>query len=83
MTKYEMMEKYYSNFDKNNYETACELIKKAMQAGEKGVYLPGKHSVSEFTWVATKETIDKLREDGYDIDVEWEPWDYWSVEWGY
>ena len=83
MTKYEMMEKYYSNFDKNNYETACEMIKEAMQEGEKGVYLPGKNGACGFEWVATHDTIERLRKDGFDIDVEWNPWEYWSVEWGY
>ena len=70
-------------FDKNNYETACEKIKEAMQKGEKFIYLPGKNGSTEFTWAATRETIERLRTDGFNIDVEWDPWEYWSIEWGY
>lgn len=36
----------------------------------------------EFTWSATEETIARLREDGFDIDKVWDPWEYWSIEWG-
>ena len=55
-----------------------------MKSGKKYVYLPGKNgSRFEFTWSATYETIARLREDGFDIDVVWDPWDYWSIEWGY
>ena len=54
-----------------------------LKEGEKYVYLPGKNSRDEFGWCATPETIDRLREDGFDIDVVWNPWEYWSVEWGY
>ena len=55
-----------------------------MESGEKYVYLPGKNDSSgEFTWSATDETIARLREDGFDIDKVWNPWEYWSIEWGY
>ena len=40
-------------------------------------------SSGEFTWSATEETIARLREDGFDIDKVWDPWEYWSIEWGY
>ena len=79
MTREEMMKQYYES----NYEKAQEMIQKAMEKGDKYVYLPGKNSRDEFRWCATPETIDRLREDGFDIDVVWSPWEYWSVEWGY
>lgn len=83
MTKEEMMKLYYSEDIESNYEKAQEMIQKAMKEGEKYVYLPGKNSRDGFGWCATPETIARLREDGFDIDVFWNPWDYWSVEWGY
>ena len=85
MTKEEMINAYYTNGDsRRNYEEAQRRIKEAMQKGESHVYLPGKNdSGGKFTWSATEETIAKLREDGFDIDVVWDPWEYWSIEWGY
>jgi len=84
MTKEEMMESYYANGDgEKNYEEAQKRIKKAMEKGEPYVLLPGKNNESEFSWVATYDTIARLREDGFDIDKVWDPWEYWSVEWGY
>ena len=85
MTKEEMVNAYYTpGYNKLNYEEAQRRIKEAMESGEKYVYLPGKNgSRFEFTWSATYETIARLREDGFDIDVVWDPWDYWSIEWGY
>ena len=85
MTKEEMVNAYYTpGYNKLNYEEAQKRIKEAMESGEKYVYLPGKNGSSgEFTWSATYETIARLREDGFDIDVVWDPWDYWSIEWGY
>ena len=66
-----------------NYEEAQKRIKEAMESGEEYVYLPGKNgSGCEFTWSATEETIERLRKDGFDIDRVWDPWEYWSVEWG-
>ena len=83
MTKEEMLNAYYTDYDKN-YKEAQKRIKEAMESGEKYVYLPGKNGSSgEFTWSATDGTIAKLREDGFDIDVVWDPWEYWSIEWGY
>lgn len=79
-----MMEAYYINGNnERNYEEAQRRIKEAMESGEKYVYLPGKNGADDFSWVATGETIARLREDGFDIDVVWDPWEYWSVEWGY
>jgi hypothetical protein len=84
MTKEAMMGTYYTNGDgEKNYEEAQKRIKEAMQKGEKYVLLPGKNNRDEFNWVATYDTIAKLREDGFDIDKVWDPWEYWSVEWGY
>ena len=85
MTKEEMMDTYYINGDgEKNYEEAQRRIMEAMQNGEKYVYLPGKNGSSgEFSWSATYDTIARLREDGFDIDKVWDPWEYWSVEWGY
>lgn len=84
MTKKDMMEKYYSMSPNNNYEEAQKRIKEAMENGEKYVYLPGKNSSSsDFSWSATEKTIELLRKDGFDIDVVWNPYEYWSVEWGY
>ena len=40
-------------------------------------------SSGEFNWSATDGTIARLREDGFDIDKVWDPWEYWSIEWGY
>ena len=83
MTKEEMLDAYYTDYDKN-YKEAQKRIKEAMESGEKYVYLPGKNGGScEFTWSATEETIARLRKDGFDIDKVWQPWEYWSIEWGY
>jgi hypothetical protein len=83
MTKEEMVKAYYTNDDEKNYEEAQRRIKEAMIAGEKYVYLPGKNSRDEFDWIATYDTIARLREDGFDIDKVWNPYEYWSIEWGY
>ena len=84
MTKEEMVNAYYTGHDEQNYEEAQRRIKEAMQKGKAYVYLPGKNGNSdEFTWSATKETIKRLQEDGFDIDKVWVCWDYWSIEWGY
>ena len=80
-----MINAYYINCDSGqNYEEAQKRIKEAMVSGEKYVYLPGKNGSSgELNWSATDETIARLREDGFDIDKVWNPWEYWSIEWGY
>lgn len=84
MTKEEMVNTYYTNGGgERNYKEAQRRIKEAMEKGESYVYLPGKNSRDEFSWVASPNTIAKLREDGFDIDKVWDPWEYWSVEWGY
>lgn len=83
MTKDEMMAAYFKETLDHNYAEAQRRIKEAMQAGEKYVYLPGKNSRDEFSWVAMSETIEKLRDDGFSIDEMWDPWEYWSIEWGY
>ena len=55
-----------------------------MRRGEPYVYLPGKNGMTaDFSWVATAETISRLRMGGFDIDKVWDPFEYWSVEWGY
>lgn len=83
MTKEEMLEKYYHQSPDDNYKEAQKRIKEAMEDGEKYVYLPGKNSSEEFLWTATPETISRLRDDGFSIDETWDPYEYWSVEWGY
>ncbi len=84
MTKQEMLKNYYSpHSEETNYQQAQEIIKKAMEKGEKYVYLPGKCNCGDFHWVALPSTISRLRDDGFDIDVVWQPWEYWSIEWGY
>ena len=84
MTKEEMMNAYYTNGDnERNYEEAQKRIKEAMVAGDKYVFLPGKNNADNFDWVATPYTIAKLIADGFDIDKIWDPYEYWSVEWGF
>ena len=78
MTKDELVRMYLEN---SNYEEAQRRIIDAMKSGKKYVYLPGKIKTGEFDWYATEETISRLREDGFDIDQTWNPWEYWSVEW--
>lgn len=79
-----MINAYYTNGGgERNYEEAQKLIKEAMEKGKSYVLLPGKNSRDEFGWVASPDTIAKLQEDGFDIDKMWNPWEYWSVEWGY
>lgn len=83
MTREEMVNAYYTGYDDQNYEEAQRRIKEAMQKGESHVYLPGKNdSGGKFTWSATDKTIARLREDGFDIDVVWDPCEFWSIEWG-
>lgn len=77
------MELYYINNPQNNYDEALKRIEKAMRKGEKYVNLPGKNNPDDFNWVATEEAIEQLRNDGFDVDVVWSPWEYWSIEWGY
>ena len=74
-----MLSKYGPNA--NNYNEAQNRIAKAMKKGYNYVYLPGKSNADDFDWVATEETIEKLRNDGFYIDEMWEPLEYWSVEW--
>ena len=82
MTREEMVNTYYINSNnERNYEEAQRRIKEAMESGEKYVLLPGKNNPDDFKWAATINTIDRLREDGFDIDKVWEPYEYWSVEW--
>lgn len=81
MTKDEMLKEYSILDSENNYKEAQRRIAEAMKRGEKCVYLPGKCNSEEFNWSATYETISRLREDGFDIDKEWDPFEYWSVEW--
>jgi len=81
MTKEEMIKKYSPNYFENNYAEAQKRIKEAMLKGEHYVLLPGKNSADEFSWVAVPETISRLREDGFDVDKVWNPWEYWSIEW--
>lgn len=82
MNKEEMMAKYYLPSLEENYQEAKERIKEAMLNGAKYVYLPGKNgSPDEFEWMAAPETIERLRDDGFDIDQAWDPWEYWSIEW--
>ena len=81
MTKDEMLSAFSPNKGENNYKEAQKRIKEAMENGEMYVYLPGKNNTSAFSWHATKETIDRLKEDGFTIDDIWNPWEYWSVEW--
>lgn len=79
-----MMNAYYTNGDnERNYEEAQKRIKEAMVAGDKYVFLPGKNNADNFDWVATPKTISRLKEDGFDIDKIWDPYEYWSVEWGF
>lgn len=78
-----MMNAYYVNLDNKNYEEAQEKIKEAMKAGKKHILLPGKNNADNFDWVATPKTISRLKEDGFDIDKIWDPWERWSVEWGF
>ena len=75
-----MLERYSPNHGKNNYKEAQRRIREAMEKGEKYVYLP-KPGFSDFNWWASYETIQRLREDGFDISVVWQPFEYWSVEW--
>ena len=82
MTREEMVNTYYINgVNERNYEEAQKRIREAMEAGEKYVLLPGKNNPDEFSWIATSQTISRLKEDGFDIDKVWVPFEHWSVEW--
>lgn len=76
-----MLKKYSPLDNENNYKEAQRRIAEAMKNGEKYVYLPGKSNSEEFYWSATPETITRLKEDGFDIDKVWDPFEYWSIEW--
>ena len=77
MTKDEMLKKYSISNRENNYKEAQKRIAEAMKNGEKYVLLSGKNLGGEFT----QETINRLKEDGFDIDRVWNQFEYWSVEW--
>ena len=77
MTKDEMLKKYSISNRENNYKEAQRRIAEAMKNGEKYVLLSGKNLQGEFT----QETVNRLKEDGFDIDRVWNPFEYWSVEW--
>lgn len=84
MTKDEMVEKYSLKSPDNlykNYQEAQKRIMEAMQRGEDYVYLPKESFCNEFTWFVFDETINRLIVDGFDINVQWNPFEYWSVEW--
>ena len=84
MRKEEMMRRFYTNETQCNYKEAQLRIRSAMRHGEPYVLLPGKNGMTaDFNWTATPETIQRLRNDGFDIDKVWNPYEYWSVEWGY
>ena len=72
-----MLKKYSPSDNENNYKEAQRRIAEAMKNGEKYVLLSGKNFGGEFT----QETINRLEEDGFDIDRVWNPFEYWSVEW--
>ena len=75
-----MLRQYSTLHGENNYEEAQQRIKNAMMHGEKYVLLP-REGFSDFSWHASSETIARLREDGFDIDKVWQPYEYWSIEW--
>lgn len=81
MTKEEMIELYLTTSGKANYREAQRRIKEAMLRGENYVYLPKPEFESQFDWVVCPETIDRLKEDGFAINKEWQPYEYYSVEW--
>lgn len=84
MRKEDMMKRYYTRKDVYNYKEAQLRIQSAMRRGEPYVLLPGKNGMTaDFNWVALPETIERLKNDGFDIDKVWDPFEYWSVEWGY
>ena len=84
MTKEQMMNKFYTKKSSYNYKEAQLRIQSAMRRGEPYVLLPGKNGMTnDFSWTASPETIERLRKDGFDIDKVWDPYEYWSVEWGY
>lgn len=84
MTKEQMMSKFYTKRGSYNYKEAQLKIQSAMRRGEPYVLLPGKNGMThDFSWTALPETIERLRKDGFDIDKVWNPFEYWSVEWGY
>lgn len=76
-----MLLRYSPDYNVKNYAEAQRRIAKAMQEGLDFVYLPGKFNADHFNWVATEETIERLRNDGFDIDNRWNPIEYWSIEW--
>lgn len=71
MTKDEMLKKYSISNRENNYKEAQRRIAEAMKNGEKYVLLSGKNLGGEFT----QETINRLKEDGFDIDRVWNPFE--------
>ena len=82
MTKKEMLQKYSTvHNNENNYVEAQRRIREAMQSGEQHVLLPKELFKEEFSWWATSETIERLRQDGFDINKVWQPWEYDSIEW--
>lgn len=81
MTREEMERRYLKTTGEANYEEAQNRIKEAMQQGKMYVYLPRETFSNQFSWWATSETISRLRDDGFDIDEVWQPYEYWSIEW--
>lgn len=81
MTKEEMVKRYLVTKGNANYEEAQRRIRDAMLKGENYVQLPKPEFESQFGWAVCSETLERLKEDGFAINKEWQPYEYYSVEW--
>lgn len=81
MTKEEMVKRYLVTKGNANYEEAQRRIRDAMLKGENYVKLPKPEFESQFGWAVCPETLERLKEDGFAVDKEWQPYGYHSIEW--
>ena len=77
MTKDEML-KLYAN---DNYDIIQKHIKDAMQTNKHCIYVGCEDCASDFKqeWVCYDSTVEKLRDDGF--EVEHYSYDQWKISW--
>ena len=68
-------------FANDNYNIIQEHIKEAMQKGKHCIYVGCEDCRNDFKsdWVCNDSTVEKLREDGFDVHSY--SYDQWEISW--